>query len=302
MQQNYDRFLESVQKLGCEYERDVPMSCYTSFQIGGKADVLVKPASEEVISKLVKECKAKGLFYVIIGKGSNLLVSDDGIRGVVILCGQNLSAMRLLDETTIECEAGTPLSSLCCFAQRNGLSGLEFAYGIPGSVGGACAMNAGAYGGEMKDVLVCCYHIDEHGQVGKYEGAELAMSYRRSAYTNTRYCITRAVFRLTPKDPALILERMQELMQRRKDRQPLDLPSAGSTFKRPEGAFAAALIEQCGLKGRQIGGAKVSEKHSGFVVNINHASCADVLMLIDEIRTEVQRKTGYILECEVKRI
>mgnify|MGYP003266935968 FL=1 len=192
------------------------------------------------------------------------------------------------------------MASVCAFARERGLSGLEFAWGIPGSAGGAAYMDAGAYGGEMKDVVERVCHLTPQGEEGSARGEELQFSYRRSRYTGGREIITFVEYRLQPGDPAQIAAKMEELMARRKEKQPYDMPSAGSVFKRPQGAFAAALIEECGLKGRRVGGAQVSEKHAGFIVNTGGATCADVLALIRQIQEEVYEKRGIRLETEVR--
>ena len=194
------------------------------------------------------------------------------------------------------------MAQLCQFACESGLSGLEFAYGIPGTVGGAVYMNAGAYGGEIKDVLQSVRFLDEDGTLRELPVERLSMSYRQSAFTDTGRVILSGEFALTPGDPAAIRAKMEDVLGRRRAKQPLEYPSAGSTFKRPEGNYASALIEQCGLKGRRVGGAQVSEKHSGFLINTGGATCRDVCALIEEVQQEVFRQTGYRLECEVKRL
>jgi UDP-N-acetylmuramate dehydrogenase len=211
-----------------------------------------------------------------------------------------MSEIKLLDETTIYCEAGASLKALCMFALENSLSGLEFAYGIPGTLGGAVYMNAGAYGGEMKDVLYSVNHIDNDGNNGTLNKENLDLGYRHSAYTNNGFVITSAVIKLTKADKKDIKEAMDDKLQRRKDKQPLEYPSAGSTFKRPEGYFAGALIEDCGLKGYTVGGAQVSEKHAGFVINKGGATATDVMTLISDVQRIVKEKHGVTLETEVK--
>ncbi len=285
--------------LGCEALLNEPMSRHSTFAIGGPADVFISPSSEQQIARLIEYLRERGIDYCILGKGSNILVCDCGIRGVVIHIGKNLSGITRQGNELL-CLAGTPLIELCKFAQTEGLSGLEFAYGIPGSSGGAAYMNAGAYDGEMKDVLVSCRHIDPNGSFGLFEGEQLALSYRSSAYSNKNYCITALRLRMTPAPESEIKMRMQELWNRRCSKQPLEYPSAGSTFKRPANGYASALIEQCGLKGCSVGGAMVSTKHSGFVINTGGATCDDVLALIELVKEEVMQKTGVELECEVR--
>jgi UDP-N-acetylenolpyruvoylglucosamine reductase len=239
---------------------------------------------------------------LIMGNGSNLLFSDAGFDGLIIRLGSRFSAIELRDNNTIYCQSGAALLSVCRFAQRSGLSGLEFAYGIPGTVGGAVYMNAGAYAGEMKDALLYADHLTPGGIPGRFGGEALGLDYRKSVYSGANFAITGALLQLTPDTPEAIAARMADFMQRRLDKQPLHLPSAGSTFKRPAGYFAAALIDQCGLKGLRVGGAQVSEKHAGFVVNTGEATCTDVLELIRQVKAIVLEKTGVALECEVQLI
>jgi UDP-N-acetylmuramate dehydrogenase len=208
--------------------------------------------------------------------------------------------MKMLDENTIECESGVMMKALCNFALDNSLSGLEFAFGIPGNLGGAVYMNAGAYGGEMKDVVTKVYHVDKEGNEGLILGDNLAFGYRTSAYEHNGYIITGAEFSLKKGDKAEIKEKMSDLLGRRKDKQPLEYPSAGSTFKRPEGYFAGALIEECNLKGKQIGGARVSEKHAGFIINYDNATSSDILKLIDFVKETVEKEKGVTLTPEVR--
>ena len=287
---------------GIRFSAHEPMKKHTTFKTGGEADVLIQPASAEQLSLLLRFCSEQGISPFILGNGSNLLVSDDGIRVPVIFIGEGFDTLRLLDETTVYAGAGTPLIRLCKFALEHGLSGLEFAYGIPGSVGGAVFMNAGAYGGEMRDVVVRAEHLTMQGESGAFEGDTLEFGYRSSIYKKTPCVITGAVFKLQKGDPQQILSKMQELLQRRKDKQPLEYPSAGSVFKRPEGYFAGALIEQSGLKGRRVGAAAVSEKHAGFIVNLGGATTSDVLALIEICKTTVKDKFGVSLETEIQMV
>ncbi|MBR5309695.1 MAG: UDP-N-acetylmuramate dehydrogenase [Oscillospiraceae bacterium] len=293
-------FYKFADEHGIKYLEHEDLSKHTSFKIGGPAEVYAKPSSVEQVCEIIKYCKENDIKLLPLGKGSNVLVSDDGIDGVVMNFGSEFNKIILLDEETIYCEAGTGLAALCNFALENSLSGIEFAYGIPGSVGGAVFMNAGAYGGEVKDVILYADHVDKEGNTGRFTGDELQMSYRHSAYSSKEYFITGAAFRLSKKDKSEIKEKMDDLLGRRFDKQPMDKPSAGSTFKRPEGAFASALIDQCGLKGYRVGGAEVSTKHAGFVVNIGGATCSDVLELIKDVQEKVESETGYFLEPEVE--
>ena len=240
----YNEIALFAEKCGATVIKDAPMKKYTSFRCGGNASVLVIPDCVETLKKIIDFCNLKSVKPLIIGNGSNLLVSDNGINGVVIKIGSDISKIELLDETTIRCEAGASLKSLCMFALENSLSGLEFAYGIPGTLGGAVYMNAGAYGGEMKDVLVSTTHIDSNGEFGELTQENLKLVYRGSAYTDNNYTIVSAVMKLKKADKKDIKESMDEKLQKRKDKQPLEYGSAGSTFKRPTGYFAGALIEQ----------------------------------------------------------
>lgn len=295
-----NKLIEFLKNNQIDYLENEPMALHTTFKIGGAARLMVLPQNGEQIAETVKQCNALGVRYMAIGNGSNLLVADEGIDACVILLGKGFDDIRLLDETTIYAEAGAPLIKVCNFALEQGLTGLEFAYGIPGSCGGAAFMNAGAYGGEMKDVLYRCDHLDADGNVGYLEGEALQLSYRHSAYYDNGCIVTGLYMKLAKGDAAAIKEKMADLIGRRKDKQPLEYPSAGSTFKRPEGYFAGALIEQCGLKGASVGGAQVSEKHAGFVINTGGATCGEVLSLCQQVSDTVKRETGVTLEMEIR--
>ncbi|MBE6749208.1 MAG: UDP-N-acetylmuramate dehydrogenase [Ruminococcaceae bacterium] len=286
--------------LGCEVKENVSMKDYTTFKTGGNCQLLISPNSAGALSEIIKECNKTDTPYTVLGNGSNVLVSDDGLEGVVIHIADGLNKIKLSDETTIYCEAGVKLGTLCNFALENSLTGLEFAFGIPGSVGGAIFMNAGAYGGEMKDVVTKVYHIDKDGNEGCLIRDNLAFGYRTSAYESNGFIITGVEIELQKGENSEIKEKMNDLLGRRKDKQPLEYPSAGSTFKRPEGYFAGALIEECGLKGKQIGGARVSEKHAGFVINYDNATTSDILSLMDFIVDTVKREKGVTLTPEVR--
>ena len=285
--------------LGCEARRNEPMSKHTSFKIGGNADVYIKVNNLSKLSTILKECQDSDVDYMILGNGSNLLVSDDGIRDVVIRLDGDFRKIALVDDTTIFCGAGATLAYLCKFALNCGLSGLEFAWGIPGTVGGAVFMNAGAYDGEMKDVVHSVSHISPSGEIGRTEKENLNFGYRTSVYRSNNMIITGVTLKLKKGNPDEIRAKMDDYMSRRSTKQPLEYPSAGSVFKRPEGNFAGALIEQCGLKGKTCGGAQVSEKHAGFIINKSNATAKDVRDLIGEIQKTVSEKTGYSLECEL---
>ena len=297
----YNLFSQELTKLNIEFAEKEPMKEHTSFKIGGNADFFITAKTVDELKAVISLCRENNVPYMIIGNGSNLLISDDGIKGAVIrLEGEFKNITVEGDEITAG--AGASLTKLCLDAYKASLTGLEFGYGIPGSVGGAAYMNAGAYGGEMKDVIVSCTHLDKDLNVGTFNIDDLDLSYRHSAYMNGEYIILSVKLRLNKGDSTAIKAHMDLFMQKRMDKQPLDYPSAGSVFKRPEGAFAAALIESCGLKGRSVGGAQVSEKHSGFIINTGDATCQDVLDLVKIIQDEVKEKTGYELHREIIKI
>jgi len=297
-----DSFFEKVLAIQAEnIKRDVPMAHYTTFKIGGPADLMIEPKSAEAFARLVKLCHLDSVPMTVIGAGSNLLVSDKGIDGVVVKLSDAFDFVTITG-TEITCGSGTSLAKLAKHAQRAGLSGLEFASGIPGNVGGAIYMNAGAYGGEMKDVVTETTCVDEDGNIQTIKGDAHAFSYRHSIFCKEKKYVISAKLQLVPKNPEEILKTMQELNARRKEKQPLEKPSAGSTFKRPEGFFAGKLIEDAGLKGARIGGASVSEKHAGFLVNNGDATCADVVALIQHVQTIVMEKFGVLLEPEIRVI
>jgi len=293
-------FYKLADEHGIKYLEQEELSKHTSFKIGGPAEIFAKPASTEQVALIADFCRKNEIPLLPLGKGSNVLAPDNGIGGVTMYFGSDFGKIILLDDETIYCEAGASLSALCKFALENELTGLEFAYGIPGSVGGAVFMNAGAYSGEIKDVIVFADHVDKEGKTGRFTGEELEMSYRHSVYSGKEYFITGAAFKLQKGDRTEIKAKMDDLLGRRFDKQPMDKPSAGSTFKRPEGAFASALIDQCGLKGYRIGGAEVSTKHAGFVVNIGGATAEDVLQLIGYIQEKVKNDTGFFIEPEIE--
>ncbi|MBR2869227.1 MAG: UDP-N-acetylmuramate dehydrogenase [Clostridia bacterium] len=298
---SYDIIRSVFDSIGCDYNENTFLSACTSFRIGGKADFFAVPDSVEMLSAIITSCRKNCVRYFILGKGSNILVSDDGFRGVVISTS-GLDKIELIDETTIYCQSGVTLSKLCRFALDHSLTGLEFAFGIPGSAGGAAYMNAGAYNGEMKDVLYKCEHISSDGQIGYYEEEDLDLSYRHSVYSKSDKVITALYIKLQKCEKDVIKSRMDELMCKRRNKQPLEFPSAGSTFKRPEGHFAGKLVEDCGLKGYTVGGAQVSEKHAGFVINIGNATASDVLGVIEHCQKTVMNATGIMLEPEVEII
>ena len=276
-----------------------PMSKHTTFRIGGPADVFAMPKTYEQIGEILKLCKAEGLPFFVLGNGSNLLVSDKGYRGVIIQMDRNMQEIRLEGNTIRAC-AGALLSSIAVAARNASLTGFEFAGGIPGTLGGACVMNAGAYGGEMKDVLKEVMVMTRDGEILTLPAEKLEMGYRTSVIKKMGYLVLEAVISLEKGDEEAIRDRMKELSDLRTQKQPLDLPSAGSTFKRPEGYFAGKLIMDSGLRGCRIGGAQVSEKHCGFVVNADGATAGDVRALMDHVIQVVKEKHGVTLEPEVK--
>ncbi len=281
--------------------KDEPMAAHTSFKIGGPAALFVSPTTVEELVAALQICKQEHVPYYVIGNGSNLLVPDEGIEGVVIAIHKNLSGIEQ-QGTTLKAYAGTLLSKVAKEAADHALTGLEFAHGIPGTLGGAVAMNAGAYGGEMKDVIRAVTLIDADGQLVTLTGEQMDFGYRESLVTKGDYIVVSATLELVSGDQATIQEKMKTLMASRRDKQPLEYPSAGSTFKRPTGYFAGKLIMDSQLAGYTIGGAQVSAKHCGFIVNKGNATCKDVLSLINYVQEEVKRQQGVVLETEVKLI
>lgn len=298
--QDQTALLQALQNAGLSAQAQVPLAPYTTFRIGGPAAVFCTPASETELITALRICKEKGECVYLLGRGSNTLFADEGFDGLVIHIAEGLDAIEAGADGTIMAGAGTNLIQLCKKAEELSLTGLEFAYGIPGSVGGAVYMNAGAYDGEMKNILAQVRWLDDEGNVQTSSGEALELGYRCSRFSKHGGVVLGAVFHLAAAPQAQIHARMEELRARRIEKQPLDKPSAGSTFKRPKGAFAAALIDECGLKGLQVGGAAVSEKHSGFVVNLGGATCADVLELCEQVAARVYEQTGHQLEKEVK--
>ena len=280
-----------------------PMAKHTSFRIGGAAEAMAFPKDKEELAQLLKTSRLLDCNPAILGAGTNVLAPDEGMAGLVICLKDCLDGMERLDETHIRVMAGVTMTRAAMFAAKQGLSGLEFAHGIPGTVGGAVCMNAGAYDGEMKQVVESVTVLFPEEGVRTLTGAEMDFGYRHSLLSDRPEAVVlSAVFRLTPGDRETIREKMRDLMARRKASQPLEWPSAGSTFKRPTGYFAGTLIDQCGLKGLTVGGAQVSEKHAGFVINTGGATCADVKELIRQVQERVLAEKGVRLETEVKII
>ena len=284
---------------GFEVIPGAEMSRYTTLRLGGPADWLAFPRSAEEIAALFEEAGRAGIPVTVIGHGSNLLVLDGGIRGLVIRVEKNMREIRREGPTTVFAQAGAMLASVAAFAAEAGLSGLEFAAGIPGTVGGGVTMNAGAYDGEMAQTVIRTEGIRPDGTPVSLSGEEMAFGYRTSAVKQMNFIVTGVTFQLTPGDPAAIRARMNELNALRAEKQPLDVPSAGSTFKRPEGFYAAALIDQCGLKGYSVGDAMVSMKHAGFLVNTG-TSAADYLTLMKKVQAIVEERAGVHLEPEIR--
>ena len=277
-----------------------PMARYTTFRVGGPADVLVNIADSREIGTALRAAKHAGVQATIIGNGSNLLVRDGGIRGLVIRIAGDCASIRR-EGNTVYARAGILMSAAAQFALSEGLSGLAEMSGIPGTLGGGVIMNAGAYGSELSQVVTRVDAINiADGRPVTFEGSELGFSYRHSAMMDADVIVTDVVMQLTPSEPDVIRARMDECNRARRDKQPLNFPSAGSTFKRPAGLFAAKLIDDCGLRGLRVGDAQVSEKHAGFVVNLGHATAGDILSLMDEIKARVLASTGVTLEPEVR--
>lgn len=295
-----------ARRLGCITEEQAPMAPYTSFKIGGPADLMVETADGRAAAAVLAKCREENFPVLFIGNGSNLLVSDTGVRGVVLhLLGRGQQPV-FLDEAEglvrVSCPAGISLQRFCLFLRDNGLSGLEFAYGIPATVGGAVYMNAGAYGGEVGQALLWAETLSPDGRFERLTAGELAPSYRHSALMENGHIVLSAVFGLRRGNKEEIGAQMADFMERRKTKQPLEFPSAGSFFKRPAGYYAGALIEQSGLKGFTVGGAQVSEKHAGFVINRGGATCADIWKLKSHVQQKVFEEHGVWLEPEVRFI
>ncbi|KYH35394.1 UDP-N-acetylenolpyruvoylglucosamine reductase [Clostridium tepidiprofundi DSM 19306] len=298
----YNKFIIQLKELiGSEnIENDVPMKNHTTFKVGGNSDIMVTPETYEQVRDIIKLCKNSSISYFVMGKGSNILVKDGGIRGVVIKLTK-LDKIQI-DNDIVTAQAGASLISLSLKTAKKSLTGLEFASGIPGSVGGAVAMNAGAYGGDISKIIVSAVVIDDNLNIVKINRNELELSYRDSVVLKKGYVVLEAVFKLEKGNIDEINSTISDLTRRRKEKQPLEYASAGSTFKRPEGYYAGKLIQDSGLKGYSIGDAEVSEKHSGFIINKGNASAADLLSLISYVQKSVYKKFNVKLETEVKII
>ena len=284
----------------CQVKFDEPMSAHTSFRIGGGAEVMAFPKTKEELAQLLQVCLQAQIKPVILGAGTNVLAPDAGMPGVVICLKDGLDGMECLEGQRIRVMSGVTMTRAAVFAANHGLSGLEFAHGIPGTVGGGVYMNAGAYGGELKDVVESVEVMDFAGQIRQYSPEEMGFAYRHSVLEEMDAIVISAIFRLREENPETIKETMRQLQAKRSASQPLDLPSAGSAFKRPVGGFAAAMIQDAGLKGFQVGGAAISAKHSGFAVNMGGATAEDVKNLLAQVSDIVFEKTGIRLEPEVR--
>ena len=280
---------------------DEPMKRHTSFKIGGPVDVMVVPGSEEELIKAIEICRNNNIDYIVMGNGSNILVSDNGISGVVIKISEELGKITI-NETNLRAQAGALLTVVSKRAFKACLKGLEFASGIPGSIGGAVTMNAGAYGGEMKDVVTKVKCIDKDGKIVMLSNEEMNFGYRRSRVQDEGLIVMEVEMKLSKGNYDEIQGRMRDYNKRRITKQPLELPSGGSTFRRPEGYYAGKLIEDAGLKGMRLGGAQVSEVHSGFIVNVDNATCDDVTNLIKVVQKVVRDKFDVLLEPEIKLV
>lgn len=298
---NYDFLSEVKEKMGEIIKIDEPMRLHTTFQVGGPADYFVSPRSEEEVRILLEKAKKYEIPVFIVGNGSNLLVSDKGYRGMIVQIGKEYSDVTV-EGQTISAQAGASLAKIARTAYENGLGGFEFAAGIPGTLGGAVSMNAGAYGGEIKDVIIDARVLTKEGEILTIRADELELAYRSSVITKKGYIVLGARFSFEKKDGQEIKARMDELAFARKSKQPLEFPSAGSTFKRPEGYFAGKLIMDAGLRGFQVGGARVSDKHCGFVINAGNATAADIYSLILQVQEKVQRQFNVTLQPEVKML
>lgn len=299
----YKNLIDISKKLSCTVLLNESMKKHTSFKIGGNADVFIYVNNIESLKIILGLITTENIPYFIIGNGTNLLVADDGFRGVVLNLQHGLKDIEInKEENTIYCEAGVPLNKVCVCALQNNLSGLEFAWGIPGTCGGALSMNAGAYGSDISNVIESSKHLTPSGTTETLSKNELNLSYRKSIFSDKPFIISSMKFKLHKANEKDIRAKMYENISKRKSKQPLEYPNAGSIFKRPNGYFAGALIEQSGFKGKFVGGAMVSPKHSGFIINTGKATASDVSNLIYLIKDKVYKEFGVILECEIKTL
>lgn len=293
--------VSTLRQFNIEFKENIQLKDYSNFKIGGLCKILILPKTEKEVQKTIEILKINNCKYMVLGKGANVLFLDKGYSGAIIKLGSNFSRITVNGDEVLA-GAGASLVTLCKKALQYGLKGLEFCYGIPATIGGAVYMNAGAYGGEIKDVVTKVRYIDEKGEIKELLNSELNFCYRHSFFCDKNCVVISACFKLEKGEKKEIESKMKELFLKRTTKQPYYLPSAGSTFKRPVGTYAALLIEQCGLKGKKIGGAMVSDLHSGFIVNFDNATSKNVLDLISLVKKQVKEKTGYSLECEIKII
>ena len=299
---NTRSLLALAEELECRVMLDEPLDKHSSFHIGGCCTAMIDINSPDNLSQLWEETNRLGIRTMALGNGSNVLFDDRGFDGIIFLIGSSMDKIYMKDDNIIVAQAGCPLLKLCRFALEHSLSGLEFAYGIPGSVGGAIFMNAGAYGGEIKDVIKLGRAVDREGRQFEFSNEQMKFTYRGSRFTDGNELIVEGEFELPSGSYDEIQDKMVDLMSRRRDKQPLNMPSAGSAFKRPKDMFAGKLIEDSGLRGFSVGGAQVSEKHCGFIVNKGGATCSDVMELIRQVQEKVHEDSGVMLECEVRYI
>lgn len=298
----YSDIIKLCNNLSCSVISNEPLKKHTSFKIGGPADLFVYVNSIDNLKIILNYINTQNIPFFILGNGTNVLASDEGFRGIVINLTKIKDKLFIVNNNIITCSSGVSLAKVCVFALKNSLSGLEFAWGIPGSCGGALFMNAGAYGSDMSDIILEGSHIKNDGTEEILEKDKLNLTYRKSYYTDKPFIITSIKIQLKNENPTIIRSKMYENILKRKTKQPLEFPNAGSMFKRPEGYYAGTLIEQCGLKGKKVGGAMVSPKHAGFIVNTGNATSNDVCNLVNLIKETVYKKTGVTLECEIKTL
>lgn len=300
--EQYENFYHALMNKGYRVKTYINIADYISLKIGGNVLFLCEPSTIEEISFIIQSAKASHLPFCILGNGSNVLFPNELYEGVVLALAPHFHGIQLVGEHDVTALGGTNLKDVCRFAMEHELSGLEFAYGIPATSGGAVYMNAGAYGGEMSQVISSCLYLNEQGEIESLENHEMDFGYRHSIFHDRNICVLQVTYQLAFGNFHEIQEKMENFMSQRIEKQPLEYPSAGSTFKRPVGSYASLLIAQCGLKGYAVGDAMVSKKHAGFLINSNQASSRDFLQLIEDVRTIVYEKTGYMLECEIKII
>lgn len=297
--ESLNKLFDSAIEIGCKAYKNEKLCNHISFKVGGPCPLLIEPKDAKQLKNILKLINETNTPYIILGNGTNVLVPDEGLDKVVVKIGDEMTSLTLEGDDVICCSAGTKVVTLCKFALEHSLSGLEFAYGIPGTCGGAVFMNAGAYGGEVKDVITEITYLTPDLELRTMPSSEAEFSYRHSAFKKSGCIVVSAKFKMKKAPKEEIKAAMNDFLSRRKDKQPLEYPSAGSTFKRPEGYFAGALIEQCGFKGKTLGGAQISDKHAGFLINKSNATAKDILDLINLTQETVKKETGITLEPEV---